>query len=126
MKHRDKIVLEKIISEINVGLSILSDKSFDAFNKDETVKRAVCMTAINVGELIKIITDDIRLKYKEIPWKQITGFRDVAAHKYEALDMKDVYDTVHDDFPVLKSNIEDILKNEVDEKNMNRSELSIE
>ena len=116
MKHRDKIVLEKIISEINVGLSILSDKTFDAFNKDETLKRAVCMTAINVGELIKIITDDIRLKYKEIPWKQITGFRDVAAHKYEALDMKDVYDTVHDDFPVLKSNINDILKNEVDEK----------
>lgn len=116
MKHRDRIVLEKVISEIDIGLKILGKKTFDEFSTDETIKRAVCMTAINVGELIKIVTDDIRLKYTNIPWKQIKGFRDVAAHKYEALDMKDVYDTVHDDFEELKSNISAILKNEIDEK----------
>lgn len=109
MKHRDRIVLQKILSEVNTGLKIFNDISYDDYFTNETIKRATCMTAINVGELIKILTDDIRLKYTNIPWKAITGFRDIAAHKYEALDMKDVYDTFKDDFPILRDSINKIL-----------------
>ncbi len=114
MKHRDRIVIQKIISEINTGLAIFGKISLEDFNSDETIKRAVCMTAINVGELIKILTDDIKAKYNDIPWKEITGFRDIAAHKYEALNMKDVYDTLKDDFPILKVSLQNILDKEND------------
>ena len=109
MKHRDKIVIQKIISEINVGLQIFNNISFEEFDNNEIIKRAVCMTAINVGELMKLITDNIRFKYIHIPWKAIIGFRDIAAHKYEALNMKDVYDTVNDDFPKQKNDLQNIL-----------------
>lgn len=109
MKHRDEIVIKKIISEINTGIKIFDNISYENFVENETIKRAVCMTAINVGELMKIISDEVRLKHKEIPWKAITGFRDVAAHKYEALNIKDVYVTVSEDFPVLKEQLQKIL-----------------
>ena len=39
----------------------------------------------------------------------IAGFRDIAAHKYGTLDMTDVYDTVTNDFPALKSSISKLL-----------------
>lgn len=117
MKHRDKVVLNKVLSEVKIGLELFSNISYDDFSNDEKTKRAICMTAINVGELIKILTDDIRLKYKNVLWKAIAGFRDIAAHKYEALDMKDVYDTVKDDFPILVESIKKILKDDsIDEK----------
>ncbi len=76
-------------------------------------KRAVCMTVINIGELVKNLSDDFRSSNNHVPWKLIAGFRDIAAHKYGSLRMKDVYTTVMDDFPILKENINEILlKNE--------------
>ena len=55
------------------------------------------------------------MKYKEVPWKYAAGFRDIAAHKYQTLRMGDVYSTVVNDFPVLLSQISDILSKEEDE-----------
>lgn len=109
MQHRDKIALEKIVSEITVALDMLSNVSFDKFNSDEMIKRATYMTVINIGELVKSLTDEIRTEYNSIPWKSIAGFRDITAHKYQTLKMGDVYKTVSDDFPVLKENIQKIL-----------------
>ena len=109
MKHRDKIVIQKIISEIDTGLRIFNGISFEEFENNEIIKRAVCMTAINIGELIKLVSNDLRIKYNKIPWKKIAGFRDIAAHKYESLNIKDVYDTVNDDCSILKYSLIEIL-----------------
>ena len=71
--------------------------------------RAVGMTVINIGELVKNLSESCRLTYTHIPWKEIAGFRDIAAHKYQTLRMDDVYETVVADFPALQKQIEDIL-----------------
>ncbi len=67
------------------------------------------MTVINIGELVKALSEDFRLEYKQIPWKSIAGFRDIAAHKYQTLHMKDMYFTVTNDFAELKNNINSII-----------------
>ena len=109
MQHRDKTILTKIISELNIALDMITGKDFDTFDADEILKRAVCMTVINIGELVKALTDEFRAEYKNVPWKSIAGFRDIAAHKYQTLHMQDVYYTVINDFPKLKIDIEQIL-----------------
>ena len=109
MSRRDKVVLQKVISEINIGADMIGDTTLDQFNADEKLKRAICMTVINIGELIKNITDDTRKRYSQIPWKAIAGMRDLTAHKYQTLKMEDVYDTVKTDFPELKVELEKVL-----------------
>lgn len=110
MQHRDKIILEKIISEINIAQSMMGDISENDFLQDEKLKRAIGMTAINIGELVKNITPETRSKYSDIPWKAVAGMRDITAHKYATLRMEEVYNTVHTDFPLLKQMITKILK----------------
>ena len=78
------------------------------FIGDEMRKRAVCMTVINIGELVKNLNDDFRTEHANIPWKAIAGFRDIAAHKYQTLRMEDVFATVSDDFPALRAMLEEI------------------
>ena len=73
------------------------------------LKRVVCMTVINVGELVKKLTDDCRLSHPEVAWKDIAGFRDIAAHKYQTLRMEDVCETTVTDFPDLQLKITKIL-----------------
>ncbi len=109
MQHRDYIVLRKIIEEIDVATDIIGDTPFNDFEKSETLKRSICMTAINIGELVKNLSSECRLKHKHIPWKSIAGFRDIAAHKYRSLFMDDVYTSVKKEFPELKENILKIL-----------------
>ena len=67
------------------------------------------MTVINIGELVKNLTDETRLKYNHISWKAIAGMRDIAAHAYQTLRMEDVYNTIIMDLPELKKELLSIL-----------------
>lgn len=110
MSRRDKIILQKVISEINIGNEMLGDIQLHEFLANEMLKRAISMTVINIGELIKNVTDDTRNDYPEIPWRAIAGMRDLTAHKYQTLRMEDVYNTAKADFPALKQELERVLQ----------------
>ena len=110
MEHRDFIVLVKIRSEINLARDMMGDCTFEEFDGNEMLRRAVCMTVINIGELVKNLTERFRLRHTDIPWKAIAGFRDIAAHKYHTLRMDDVYKTAVMDLPDLLRQIEQILQ----------------
>lgn len=106
MVHRDEVILKKVLDEICVAQSMMGDCAYSEFAGNEMLKRAVCMTVINIGELVKNLSEDCRKDNPTIPWKAVAGFRDIAAHKYQTLKMEDVYETVKSDFPVLYHQIE--------------------
>ena len=114
MERRDRILLEKVLSEITIAQRMMADRSPDEFLQDEMLMRATGMTVINIGELVKNLTEGARKAYPQIPWKAIAGFRDIAAHKYQTLRMEDVYETVTADFPQLGDQIKAILQAESD------------
>lgn len=114
MQRRDYIIIEKILSEIKIAADMLGDAELEAFLSDEKLKRAVGMTVINIGELVKNITEETRIKYRNVPWKAIAGLRDIAAHKYQTLRMEDVYNTALQDLPELEKSLKHIIKCETD------------
>jgi uncharacterized protein with HEPN domain len=112
MQHRDKIILEKIIDAIEVGLKVFNDTPLEKFLKDDGMKLAMAMSVIRVGELVKTLTMDFRENQKQIAWRDIAGFRDIAAHKYDIIDMKILHYTIKNELPELKKQIEKILEHE--------------
>ncbi len=110
MQHRDSVIIKKVISEINIGQEMLGDKSLEDFLQDEKLKRAIAMTVINIGELVKNITQETKCNYPDIPWRAIAGMRDMTAHKYQTLRMEDVYQTAKEDFPALLKQLNDIVQ----------------
>ncbi len=116
MRRRDYIILKKIIEEIDVANEMLGDSSLDQFLADEKLKRAVSMTIINIGELIKNVTDEMRMRHKEVPWKAAAGMRDITAHKYQTLRMEDVFNTATMDLPSLKEQLTSIIEDETEDK----------
>ena len=109
MQHRDRIILQKVIAEIDIGEKLLGNVGADDFCHDEMQKRALSMTVINIDELVKNVSDEMRASHREVPWKAVAGMRDLAAHKYQTLRMEDVYNTVRLDFPQLKAMLSKIL-----------------
>ena len=102
MNNRDRQIVEKILSEIAVAGDLLKDVSPEDFLCDERTALAVCMTLINIGELVKNLTPELKDAHKEIPWRAISGMRDITAHKYQTLCKEDVYSTCIDDIPVFE------------------------
>ena len=110
MNSRDKAIISKIRAEADTIASLISKLDLDIFLSDERTKRAVCMTLINIGELVKLLSDDYKKAHASIPWRKISGLRDVAAHGYFTLRMTDIWETVVNDIPDLSEK----LKNDPD------------
>ena len=74
------------------------------------------MTVINIGELTKVISGELRARHKDFPWRAVAGMRDITAHRYQTLRMEDVYTTVRDEYPILENQLERILTSEGENK----------
>ena len=57
-----------------------------------------------------MISDNLREKENGIPWKKWCGIRDIFAHQYSNLDYQSAWDTIQNDLPELKMEIERILE----------------
>lgn len=115
MQHRDYISIRKIINEMKIGIELLGETDITDFLKNELLKRALGMTCINIGELIKVVSEDTRKNYVDFPWKEVAGMRDITAHRYQTLRMEDVYNTVHDEYPILMNQLQVIIDESIDE-----------
>jgi uncharacterized protein with HEPN domain len=109
MNSKDKQILVKLLAEIAIMNKLTDGHDLTSFENDEKTKRAVCMTLINIGELVKLLSSDFRQMNPEIPWKAIAGLRDVTAHRYQTLKIGDIWMTVQDDVPIMSDKIKIIL-----------------
>lgn len=113
MLHRDEIVIKKVLSEIRIAFEMLADSDLQIFLEDEKLKRAICMTVVNIGELVKNMSSEGRAMYSHVPWKELAGIRDITAHRYQTLRMEDVFYTVKHDLPEIEQQLKEILKQEL-------------
>lgn len=75
--------------------------NFARFNADEKTQSAVILQLVLVGEIAKQVSKQAKATIN-LPWKEITGFRDRAIHNYFGIDLEIVWQTVQDDIPQLK------------------------
>ena len=112
MDKQDRVLLNRIFNETSVIADLIKGYDCGTFVNDEKTKRAVCMTLINIGEIVKLLSENIRQESSVIPWRSIAGLRDVAAHGYQTLRMEDIWETVCEDIPVLQKQIKELLDTE--------------
>ena len=84
-------------------------KSFEAFEASALHRKAIIMSIINIGELTKRLPDEFKTEHNQIPWRKISGMRDIAAHGYHILDDEIVWDVVQNSIPDLLAFVETYL-----------------
>jgi uncharacterized protein with HEPN domain len=81
----------------------------ESFERNELLQTWFLRHLQIVGEAATAVTDDVRSLAPEIPWRQITGMRNVLVHGYFEVDTDLVWDAVARDLPILKPAIERLL-----------------
>jgi len=110
MKKNSKIFLTHILNSINLVEEYLKGKSKLDFLNSIQLQDSVIRRIEIIGEAIKNIPNDIKKNYNQIPWKEITGMRDILIHQYFGVDLDLTWQVIDKDLPSLKRQISDISK----------------
>ena len=102
--------LKHILDEINFLEREIRNYTEDQFMHDKVKQRAFARSLEIIGEAVKMVPDDFRLKHSEVDWKSFAGLRDKLIHHYFGVDYAIVWDVVINELPVLKKKLEQLLK----------------
>ena len=84
-------------------------ENYEAFAANALYRKAIIMSIINIGELTKRLPDEFKSENNQIPWREISGMRDIAAHGYHIIDDEIVWDVVQNSIPELLAFVEEYL-----------------
>ncbi|RJQ17025.1 DUF86 domain-containing protein [Candidatus Woesearchaeota archaeon] len=86
-------------------------KNKTQFQQNTMIQDATIRQIEIIGEATKKISQKTKQKYN-LPWKDIAGMRDKLIHEYFGVDIAAVWKTVENDLPILKKEIEKMVKND--------------
>jgi len=87
-----------------------ASKGKDAFLENELIQTWIVYHFQIIGEATNHLSDSLQEEHPDIPWPDIVAMQNVLVHQYFGIDLDQVWDTTKIDLPVLKANLEKILK----------------
>lgn len=106
----DHVFVMHILDAINLIEEYLGGVEFEDFISHKLIQDGVIRQLEVIGEVTKHLTPELREKNSNVPWEDIAGMRDKLIHQYFGVDLEAVWDTAQKDLPVLKENVERILR----------------
>lgn len=104
------LYLKDILEAMEAIEKFVEGIDFDNFQKNDIVSSAVIRKFEIIGEATKNVPETIRIKYPEIPWKEMAGMRDRLIHFYFGVKYSLVWQTIKDIIPSIKPLIYKIIE----------------
>lgn len=86
--------------------------SFENFMQNERLSKAVCRSLEIIGEATSKLIPEIKMRYDNVPWREMSDIRNKIIHHYFGIDYDIVWDTVNTDIPYIAKQIEKIIQKE--------------
>src|SRR3989338_7968570 len=104
MADTDSIYVYHILQAVERIESYTAGLSYERFREDVLKQDGIVRQLEIIGEAAKHISQDFKDKV-DLPWKDITGMRDMVVHEYFDIDLQTVWDSVVHDVPSLKEKL---------------------
>lgn len=78
--------------------------------QDAVLRYAVERNFTVIGEAAKRVPESVRRENPQIPWKEMTGMRDIIIHEYDEINLDEMWGTIERDIPKALEGIDRLLE----------------
>lgn len=104
------IFLLHILESIKLIEKRMENISHDGFTNNVDLQDMIIRRLEIIGEAVRNLPKEFREQHSGIDWQNSADMRSVLIHGYFAVDLDVVWDTISNDLPVFKKQIESLLK----------------
>ncbi len=101
--------MRQLVDFVEEAQALIKGRTLEEVVTDPVRLRAFERVMELVGESAKRVPATLRDKYPAVPWRQVTGMRDVISHAYEDLAHEILWSAAEKDFPMLKAEVQRML-----------------
>jgi len=105
-----RLYLEDILTSISRIEEYTEGLSFENFKKDQKTLDAVVRNLEIIGEAARNIPESFSEKHGKLPWREMVSMRNKVIHEYFGIDISILWQTIKEDLPGLKVQIQELLK----------------
>lgn len=87
-----------------IQLSV-ADLDYNTFVSNADIFDACVRRLEIIGEAVKRLSPELKSQIPQVPWKEISGFRDKAIHDYASLNAAIVWETISTDLILLQKSL---------------------
>jgi uncharacterized protein with HEPN domain len=110
MSKDDTVYLRHILDAIEQVQEYLKGVSIERFLQRRLLQDGVVRRLEIIGEASRNLSDELRQRYPEVPWRQIIGLRNRITHAYFDVDLHIVWEIAQDDLLPLRQQVGQILE----------------
>ena len=105
----DNYRIQKIRFYCQTIIDFAENKHYEEFRNDNQLNFAISFALSQIGEEAAKLTEELRTKHNQIPWRNIIGIRHRIVHDYSGSNMIVLWEVVKESIPELLSEINQIL-----------------
>ena len=110
MNDKDKVVVRKMLKYCEKVYRYINNMTEQDFADKEETQDACALCILQIGELSKSVSEEMKRSYSQISWREMRDARNFMAHTYETVNIETLWYTASKSIPQLKEQLNDILK----------------
>jgi uncharacterized protein with HEPN domain len=107
----DSVYLRHIAQSLHLLQQYLTrpDRSWneELFSENQLIQDAVLRRLETLADAASHLSDKLKARHPEIPWRQVADFRNVLAHGYADIRLDRVWQVIVADLPALKAAVDE-------------------
>ena len=109
---RDRLFLRDILAAAEAIATFITGHTEESFVADDMCRSAVLQKLHIIDEASKNLSDELKARHPHVPWRRMTGLRNVVAHRYFSIDWTQIWNTSRNQVPTTRTEFAEILATE--------------
>lgn len=107
--HDDTVPLRHMLDHAREAVELSRDCTLEDIREQRIMNLALVRLIEIIGEAATRVSESMRSKHADIPWREIIAMRNRVIHGYDSVDFKVLFDVIQLDLPPLIESLTRVL-----------------